>query len=238
MTIRVENLDFKFCDETPLYQNSFFEIPNGKMTVLLGLNGMGKSTLFKILTGAIKTNAHIYNDFKNIFYLPQVPFCPKGLSAFDYLSTVFYKNGLKWFLSDEERAKTESALYQAGLSDKKFIDVDKLSGGEFQKLNLALALIAGADLLLLDEPVSSLDIINQTQVLDTIKKFSMTSVVILHDLNPACDWGDNFVAIDKNHRIIQYNKEEFFTPEVLKTVYGADFNVVKNDKKYYIQIIN
>lgn len=237
MTIKINNLNFKY-DETVLYENSSFEIPDNKMTVILGLNGMGKSTLFKILTGMIKVEAEIKNDFKNIFYMPQNPLCPKGITAFNYLSAVFFKNGLKWFLSDDEIKKTDNALFKIGLLNKKNVEVNNLSGGEFQKLNLALGLINDADLLLLDEPVSNLDIINQKQVLDSIKNFNVTSVVILHDLNLAVNWGENFIAIDKNHKIIQLKKEEFFTPENLKNIYGADFKVIKNDEKYYIQIIN
>jgi len=178
--------------------------------------------------------------------LPQNPHCPKGISTFDYLSSVFFKNNWRWFLNYDEKEKIDNALKKIELFDKKYTDIDNLSAGEFQKANMALGLLSEADLFLLDEPCANLDLINRVKILDMIKSLKnsgITSIIILHDLNLAAHYGDYFAGIEKRSenkggRIISGKKEEFFNNETLKKIYGIDFKIIKTDEKFYIQINN
>lgn len=235
--LKVENLNFSFNKDTIIFDDCSFEIKDNKKTVIVGLNGTGKTTLFKLITKELKTNCKINSTFKNIFYLAQNISCPRYISAFDYLSSIYFKNNFKWFIDKTETKKILETLDYMGLLAKKDIFCNELSGGEFQKLNLALALLSGADLLLLDEPVSNLDLINQIEVMRVIKNLNTTTVVILHDLNYASELGDEFIAIN-NKKIIQKEKEDFFNPQNLKNVFNIDFKVLKEHEKYIIQIDN
>ncbi len=214
---------------------------DNKLSVILGLNGAGKSTLIKIITGNIKTEIHTKNTFKKVFYLPQNPYYPKGITSFDYLSSVFFKNNWKWFLSKEEKQKIIDVLEKIGLSDKKNINIENLSGGEIQKLNIALGLLSGADLFLLDEPSSNMDLINHIKILKMLKSLTsqnITSVIIMHDLNLALKYGDMFIGITKDKKIVQCGVKEFFRRENLKRIFDIDFKILEDGNNIYVQNID
>lgn len=233
-------MDFKY-NEKIIFENTSLNLENNKLNVILGPNGSGKSTLLKIITGEIKTNCSIQNSFKNVFYLPQNPYYPKAMTTFDYLSSIFFKNNWKWYLNDEEKQKIKSVLEQIELSDKENISIDNLSGGELQKVNVGLGLLSGADVLLLDEPASNMDLINQIKILKMLKTLTIngiTCVLIMHDINLAVKYGDCFIGIDKNHKILQKSPDEFFEEAVLRQIYGMKFEILKNNDKIYVQIID
>ena len=237
--IKIENLNFKFDNET-IFKDAVIEILNNRLTVITGTNGAGKSTLLKIITKNIRTNCKIQNAFKNIFYLPQNPYYPKDITTFDYLSSVFYKNNWKWFLDKDEKEKIDNVLKKVELYEKKNLDIENLSAGEIQKANIALGLLSGADLFLLDEPASNMDLINEVKILTMLKnltKDGITSVLIMHNLNIAANFGDNFIENKKGEKIIQTNKDEFFKKDVLKEIYGIDFEIVNSGGKIYVQVL-
>ena len=68
--IEIKNLNLNF-DNEPIFKNVDLTIPENKITMIVGPNGTGKTTLFKVLNGEIKTKCHIKNTFKKVFYLPQ-----------------------------------------------------------------------------------------------------------------------------------------------------------------------
>lgn len=243
--IKIENLNFKF-DNDVIFQNADIKIPKDKLTVILGTNGAGKSTLLKIVTRNLKVDCDIQNGFKNMFYLPQNPYYPNGITVFDYLSFSFFKSGWKWFLNDKEKKRVLSALEMVEMLDKKDLNLENLSAGELQKTNIALGLLSFADLFLLDEPVSNMDLINEVKIFSILKKLlcdGVTSVLIMHDINLAANFGDYFIGIKKadnknKGKIIQAAKDEFFTKKNLKEIYGIEFEILKTNGKFYIQIVN
>ena len=233
-------MDFRY-NEKIIFENTSIDIEDNKLNVILGPNGSGKSTLLKIITGEIKTNCSIQNSFKNVFYLPQNPYYPKSMTTFDYLSSIFFKNNWKWYLTAEEKQKINDVLEQIGLADKQKINIENLSGGEIQKVNIGLGLLSEADILLLDEPASNMDLINQIKILKMLKSLSsngITSVIIMHELNLAIKYGDCFAGIDRQHKIIQKNKNEFFEKQILKQIYDMNFEISENNGNTYVQIID
>ena len=137
--IKIENLTLNF-DNKKIFQNQSAEIEDGKTTVIAGANGVGKTTLLKIISGAIKVNdAKIINTAKELFFLPQKIRYPEGITLFEYVLSSFYKNSLKWFLNKEEISKTEKILNELELTDRKNVVIDNLSSGELQKTNLSQA---------------------------------------------------------------------------------------------------
>lgn len=197
--------------------------------------------MFKIITGNIKTGFRVYNDFSKIFYLPQNPYYPKGISVFDYLSSIFFSDNLKWFLSKDEKDKIEKVLSKVDLLDKKDICVENLSGGEIQKLNIGLGLLSGADLFLLDEPASNMDFINQLKILKMLKELTkkgITGVVVMHDINLALKYGDTFFGITTEHKILHQDGIKFFTSSNLKSIFDMNFEILESNGNIYVQSVD
>lgn len=238
--INIENLNFEYENKT-IFKNLNLKIDDNKISIIIGPNGVGKTTLVKLITNEIKTNNNIKNSFKKVFYLPQNPYYPKGITTFDYVSSVFYKNNWKWFLSTNEKEKIKEVLTLLELEDKKEIKIENLSGGEIQKANIALGLLSGADLFLLDEPTSNMDIINSIKIFDILKKLlekNITSIIITHDINLSVKYGDDFIGINKNNEIIKGDKNSFFNNENLYKIFGINFEIIKDNEKIFIQTIN
>lgn len=228
--IKVENLSLNF-NGRDIFKKVNLEIQKNKLTFLIGVNGSGKTTLFKIIAGNLKVkDLVIKNEFKKTFFLPQNISYPKGLTLYEYVSSIFYADSFKWFLSHNDKEKIENILELLELQDKKNILIEKLSAGELQKSNIAIALLSKADCLLLDEPVSNMDLINQKKVLNILKKLkenNITCVITIHDLNAAKIYGDCFLGIDCFQNIISLEKEKFFTKENLESIFNTTI-----DSKY------
>jgi len=238
--INIGNLNLKF-DENIIFRNANITIPDNKITMIVGPNGTGKTTLLKIITGEIKADCKIENTFKKTFYLPQKLYYPKGITTFEYVSSILYKNNWKWFLNKQEENKVNETLEKIELINRKNVKIENLSAGEIQKANIALGLLSDADIFLLDEPTSNMDLVNQIKILDMIKtltKSSITSVIIMHDLNLSSGYGDYFIGLNQNHSVISAYKEEFFNAKTLEEIYNISFKVVNNEEKFYIQIFN
>ena len=222
-------------------KNVSLEIPNNKLTILTGCNGTGKTSLFKIIMGDIKpVNFDFHSTFKKIFFLPQKIKYPEGLTLFEYVTSFYYSNSFKWFISEEEKIKTLEILDLLELTSCKDVLIENLSSGELQKANIAMALISNADLLLLDEPTSNMDLVNQIKVLDILKKLVLNNgiscALILHDLNLAAKYGENFIGINQDKSLIQTDKNQFFNEKILKNIYNINFRVEKDNENYNIQI--
>lgn len=238
--IKIENLNFEY-ENKIIFKNLNLNIEDNKLSIIMGLNGVGKSTLVKLITGGIKTSCNIENTFKKVFYLPQNPYYPKGVTTFDYVSSVFYKNNWKWFLTEKEKGEINEILTLLELEDKKDIKIENLSGGEIQKANIALGLLSGADLFLLDEPTSNMDIINSIKIFDILKKLSdknITIIIITHDINLSAKYGDDFIGITKNNEVIKKDKNSFFNNENLYKIFGINFEIIKDNEKIFIQAID
>lgn len=237
--ISVKNLTLNFGDKI-LYKNFDFVAKSGELTIITGLNGAGKTTLLKIISGEMKVDGvNVDSDCKKIFFLPQKISYPANITLFEYVLSVFYSNSFKWYTTNEEKQKVDEILDKLGIIDRKDISLEKLSSGELQLANLAVAIISGAECLLLDEPTSNLDLKNQVlicSILKNLAKNGMTCVMITHDLSLASEYGDYFVGISSN-TVIQGEKSEFFTKENLKLVFGLNFNVGYENEKIYIKII-
>lgn len=239
--IKIENLSLTI-DNLKLYENANIYIPKDKITVLVGPNGVGKTTLLKIIAGIIKPHAGtVKTDSKNLFYLPQRIKYPQGINLQEYIESSFFKNTWKWTLSQEEKNKINEILKLLNLEDKKETLIDNLSSGELQKANIALGLVSGADILLLDEPTSNMDLVNQIKVLDIIKKLTqngITCLLVLHDINLSSSYGDYFIGLTKSGKIIQSERDTFFTEEILNEIFGIKFRVINSDEYFHIQIFN
>lgn len=239
--IKTENLSLK-AGNMILFENLNIRVPKNKITVLVGANGVGKTTLLKVIAGIQKTvSGSVKTDSEKLFYLPQRIKYPSGITLREYIESSFFKRTWKWTLSKEEKNKVSEVLSLLELENKEETLTDNLSSGELQKANIALGLVSGADILLLDEPTSNMDLVNQIKILDIIKKLTekgITCLIVLHDINLSASFGDYFIGLSKSGKIFAEEKNNFFTEEILNEIFGIKFRIINSDEYFHVQIFN
>ena len=219
-------------------------LPPGKLTVIVGANACGKSTLLRGLARLLPPRrGSVYLDGKPIHQLPtrdvatilgvlpQSPIAPDAISVADLVGRGRYPHQgwfRRWTPEDDTAvAEALAATDTAELADRP---VDELSGGQRQRVWIAMALAQETDLLLLDEPTTFLDINHQVEVLDLLTDLvrlrGRTVVVVLHDLNLACRYADHIVAMKSGQIVAEGRPVDVMTEAVVENVFGMACRVV------------
>jgi iron complex transport system ATP-binding protein len=141
---------------------------------------------------------------------------------------------IKWSLSQEDIDLCDSMIEQVGLTKFKLRYINELSGGELQKVMLARAFVQQPQLLLLDEPTSSLDPKNQYEMLALVRRMTqeknISALIVIHDLNLALRHCDKFVFI-KDGVVYRYGDASIITGETIFNVYGIKAIVTEAEGK-------
>ncbi|CAM3562498.1 ABC transporter ATP-binding protein [Rahnella bruchi] len=211
-------------------------LPRGKITVLLGPNGSGKSTLLRSLAGLNRAEGQLLLDGHDLMPMPfarraeQVVYLPQTLPAGVHLHVLESiivaqrASGGKGKAS-QGTDKVMTLLRQLGIEHLALSYLDQLSGGQKQLVGLAQSLIRQPSLLLLDEPLSALDLNYQFHVMDLVRKETqkrnIVTVVVVHDINIALRHGDRVLMLKDGNLIADGEPEEVITPESLARVYGV-----------------
>lgn len=223
-------------------------IPNNKISVIIGANACGKSTLLKTLARLIKpVSGEVVLDGKQIGtippkqlarvlgLLPQSPVVPEGITVSDLVSRgrYPYQNFLKG-LEKKDYEAVEEALEIMGIVELANRSVDELSGGQRQRVWIAMALAQQTDLILLDEPTTYLDMAHQLEVLELLyglnRSQGCTIAMVLHDLNLAARFSDYMIAV-REGKIVQHGSpEKVMTAHVLKETFSIDAEIVKEPR--------
>lgn len=224
-----------------IWSGSNFTVERGSFVAVLGPNGAGKSTLFKLLLGELAPSAGSLNVFGSdahagdarIGYIPQTStfdadFSIRG-SDFVGLGVDGYRWGVRvggWAAKRRLVADAIDAVDGAAYAGSP---LGRMSGGEQQRLLLAHALVGGPELLLLDEPLSHLDVRNQGAIVQLIGKIvrerGLTVLLIAHDVNPLLPYIDRVLYI-ANGRTATGPPSEIITPATLSAIYGAPIDVL------------
>ncbi|MFE7559007.1 ABC transporter ATP-binding protein [Kitasatospora sp. NPDC057500] len=220
------------------------QIPDGRVTVIVGPNACGKSTLLRALGRLLKpTRGAVLLDgeelarvptkqiARRIGLLPQSPSAPEGIAVADLVSRGRQPHQSWWQQwSAEDEAAVAEALERTSTAELAERGVDELSGGQRQRVWIAMALAQGTDILLLDEPTTFLDIAHQVEVLDLVRRLNVergrTIVAVLHDLNQAARYADHLVAMREGRIVAQGPPAEVVTAELVREVFGLDSVVV------------
>ncbi|MFF5337726.1 ABC transporter ATP-binding protein [Streptomyces sp. NPDC013181] len=220
------------------------EIPDGKVTIVVGPNACGKSTLLRALGRLLKPKrGSVLLDGRELAglpakqiaqtvgILPQTPTPPDGITVADLVARgrqPHQKWWQQWSEADEQAVgdalrRTDTAA----LADRP---VDELSGGQRQRVWIAMALAQDTELLLLDEPTTYLDIAHQVEVLDLVRRLNLergrTVVAVLHDLNQAVRYADHLVAMKNGRIVAQGAPDEVVTTEMVEEVFGLSSVIV------------
>lgn len=229
----VDDLDFESNNETLIQTQNLFlhtgerellsdislKVSNAEIVTLIGPNGAGKTTLLRVLLGIIPSSSgSIYRKPKlRIGYLPQRadvdPILPLSVSRIMNLTGNYSKKQI------------ETSLEETGISALKNKPVFQLSGGEFQRVMLARALLRNPELLVLDEPVQGVDYMGETELFKLIENLRKSHgcgvLMVSHDLHVVMASTDRVLCL--NQHICCEGQPEVVTqhPEYLR-LFGLD----------------
>lgn len=225
-------------DKKIVAENLTVAIPDGELTVIIGPNACGKSTLLRTLSRLVSPlkgqvlldgNAIAHYATKEVArrlgLLPQSSNAPAGISVSELVARGRYPHQPlfgRWRQEDE--MAVQQAMQATGVADLAQQQVDTLSGGQRQRVWIAMVLAQQTPLLLLDEPTTWLDIAHQIELLELMQDLNQqhgrTLVVVLHDLNQACRYASHLIAMRDGKIIAEGKPAEIVTPELIEAIYG------------------
>lgn len=227
---KIENFNVKY-EKTEILKDINIHIHCGELTAIIGPNGAGKSTLLKSILGEVKhTGSLSFLDSKGqntnkpiIGYVPQnIEFDRTApISVFDFFS-ICITNHPVWFSKSKSKEK-EIREKLKKVNSEYLIDrrIGELSGGELQRLLLAVAITPVPNILLLDEPVSGVDHsglkIFYELVSDLRKMYDMTIILVSHDLDLVNSYADRVIFLNKTIECVGTPQEIFKNQKVLDT---------------------
>ena len=249
-----KEITFSYDNKINRLDNVASEIKKGEITTIIGPNGCGKSTLLGVLSNNhLPQKGQVILDGKKIG-----EYKPKELAK--KLAVVHQENeapadmtveGLTTYgrlphrsmfstMTDEDVEAIEWALTSTNLQDKRNEPINSLSGGEKQRVWIAMTLAQKTEFLFLDEPTSYLDMYYQYEILELVKQlnveYGLSIVMVLHDINQAIQYSDTIIVMKKGKIVLKGSPEEVISKQMISDIYGIDV-VVKNDKQTGLYIV-
>jgi iron complex transport system ATP-binding protein len=220
------------------------DLPTGAITAIVGANACGKSTLLRSMSRLLAPRSgRILLDGKAIHrlpakelartvgLLPQSPIAPDGITVADLVGRGRHPHqGMfsRWTRDDD--AAVAAALEATQTLDLADRPVDELSGGQRQRAWIAMALAQQTDLLLLDEPITFLDVAHQIEVLDLLTDLNRsrgtTIIMVLHDLNLAARYADHLVALAAGRLHAAGEPAHVLTTETVSAVFSLASRII------------
>jgi ABC-type Mn2+/Zn2+ transport system ATPase subunit len=217
LALQVKNLTVVL-DNRTIIKDLNFSIIRGETLVVLGPNGAGKTTLLRALLGVIPYQGEVIWSVKNTSYLPPNELLQRReilpLTVEDFYS-----------LKDISGERVIESLKSVGLEASILKDrIANLSTGQFQRLNIAWALVDKPDTLLFDEPTSGIDVGGTETIYSLLhtfwEKYNMTIILVTHDLSVVWEHADNVLCLNKTGLCYGIPRQ-ILTPDKLRELYGA-----------------
>lgn len=233
-------------DKKIVAENLSVSVPHGELTVIIGPNACGKSTLLRalsrlssplagqvLLDGEAISRLSTKEVARRLGLLPQSSQAPSGICVSELVARGRYPHQSlfgRW--REEDEAAVQRAMQATGVADLASQPVDRLSGGQRQRVWIAMVLAQQTPLLLLDEPTTWLDITYQIELLELMQDLNQlhgrTLVVVLHDLNQACRYATHLIAMRQGKIIAEGRPADIVTPELIEQVYGLRCMIVED----------
>lgn len=239
VTVRSLSVGYK---GRPVWKDANFSVKRGEFVAVIGPNGAGKTTLFRLLLGLQAPSSGIIRVFNSrphrgnpkIGYVPQRHTIDNDTNIECMELVRLSYSGNRWgfsLSSGNERKAAADALNAVDASDLSHKSLGSLSGGELQRIFLAEALIGNPEMLLLDEPLSNLDVRRAKELVELIgrvtKSRNVTTFLVAHDINPMIRFLDKIVYI-ANGRVAMGTPGEILTSKRLTSLYGTHVEVLRD----------
>ena len=242
--LELQGVSFRYGAGAPVVRDFSLAVREREIIGLLGANGSGKSTILKLAAGMLSPEAGgvvLWNkalaDYANrdraklLCYLPQHLDASVPFTVREIVGMGLYPYEIPPVMSVDE------ALETVGLTDKAGSTVTALSGGERRRVFLAMTLLQGAGVLLLDEPLANLDIRYQIEFLKLLHRLKETRgisvVMALHDINIALQF-ENVVLLKDGTVLGSGDPAEVLSGGMIRTAFGVEIEVRKAEHGSYI----
>ncbi len=242
MNITIKGLTFGY-NGSRILDGLDLVIGDSQILGLVGPNGSGKTTLIKCIDRILKPKGSILLNgteiesigrteiAKRLGYVPQSSSTPLATTVFDAV-LMGRRPHISWRVSDFDLDKVSEIIELLNLEGLAMRDFSQLSGGQKQKVLIARALAQEPEVLLLDEPTSSLDMRHQLEVMEMIaslvREKKISAVMAIHDLNLAATFADKLAILKGGKIFAAGDPADLLNSENIREVYGVEA-VVKND---------
>lgn len=237
MSLRLEEVSFEYGGRSAIRKVSL-ELVRGEVVAILGPNGAGKSTLLKCIanlylpkSGAVSYKGKLLQNYSPRQRARMIGFVPQHFSPsipMTVLEVVLMGRTphLRWGITTGDLVQVERILNELKLTSLAKRYISELSGGERQKVMLARALAQQPEVMLLDEPITGLDIRHQLEALNTIqtlvRKNNTSAVMVLHDLELASRYADRIILMKQGEVYATGHPSAVLTEQNLQQVYGIE----------------
>jgi len=255
--LEVNDLNFNFGKENILKHISL-NIDKGCFYSIIGPNGSGKTTLLRNISrvlhpvkNTVFINKGDISDLNQKEVAKIMAVVPQNTNIdFDFTALDIVMMGraphLRRFESENEKdlKKVKEAMEITNTWNLREKNINHLSGGERQRVIVARAIAQDTEVILLDEPVSNLDLYHQVEVMNTVKTLvenrNIIVVAVLHDLNLASNYSDHIFLMSNGKLICEGTSEEVITEENINKVYKVKVSLTENPftKRPHIIICN
>lgn len=243
--VNIKSLKFKY-HQQQILNNINFKIEKKKIYSIVGPNGSGKTTLLKIIAkqleahvGKIEVAGESINFYKYKDFAKHVSLVPQNTSIItNFRNEEIVLMGRIPYLSPFTRESKKDhdivreAMIKTNTVHIKNRGAEQISGGEKQRIILARALAQTAPIMLLDEPVSQLDIQHQINIMNLLRQLvnekNLTVIAVLHDLNLASRYSDELLLLNKGNLISMGSPKIVLTSKLIQTVYGLIATIIEN----------
>lgn len=232
--IEAKNLSISYDKE--VIDDISFKIEEGKVNILMGRNGSGKSTILNAISGIKSYEGEIKTDGK-VSYLNQNINSKAKFTVFDTILLGKVAD-LSLRITKNDKKDVEKILDLLDIRKYKDKYINRLSGGEVQKVFIGQALVANPKILLLDEPVSALDLKNQYEIMRIIKdlteKLSLTTLISLHQIGLIEKFADNIILIDNQKIYRQGPSKKVMDEEMFRDIFDMETDIRDFDGNRHI----
>lgn len=242
--LAAKGVTLSYNPQNPVIEDLSVGIAPGEVTMIVGPNACGKSTLLRALSRVLSPDAGaVVLDgtpvaqmrpkafARRVGLLAQSSIAPEGITVHELVARGRYPHQSvlhQWSPEDDEAVS--EAMERTDVTGLAPRQVPSLSGGQRQRVWIAMALAQRTDILLLDEPTTFLDLAHQVEVLELCRELNeslgTTIVAVLHDLNQACRYADRVIAMRSGRILAHGAPSEVITEEVVEEVFGLPVRVM------------